>query len=1397
MEKNIPSILALASTLALFPAQPALPALPAQSALPLAAVSTPQSLKRDFVTPPDTARPWVFWFWSDGNITREGITADLEAMKRAGIGGVLIMEVDQGVPKGTVRIMTPEWRRMFVFAASEAARLGLQIIMNNDPGWTGSGGPWNTPENSMQKVVWTEERVRGPAQFDGALKQPETIAGFYRDIAVLAVPTPLAEARTMRDHKPALASNAAAPGALAALIDGDKKTGVTLARPDGHGEWPRVQFDFPAPFEAGSFEVAVTFAKPGGAARRVLCELHASDDGRDFREVARVQANAPAQSFAPVKAKIFRVTLSGNDASLAGLRVDEITLASALRIDDFARKSGLGLASSPEETPASGEGLSVSKERILDLTPSFRDGRLRWRAPEGEWTILRLGHTSTGKTNYPAPEDACGLEVDKLSATALDAHFDAMLGKLVADTEAAGVGAGTLVGFHIDSWEVGYQNWTPRFRAEFERLRGYDPVPWMPALTGRAVGSAELSERFLWDTRRTISDLLNENYAGRMAALARERGRFFSLEGYRNGPFDPLEYTGRADLPVGEFWVSPDPDNLHPSVKTMTSAGHIHGKNIISAEAFTATDYQSRHQLHPYAAKSVGDAAFCAGINHFIVHRYSLQPWTDDRQPGMTMGPWGWEYERTATWWEQSRPWHEYLTRCQLMLQQGGFVADVCYLQDEEGIKNPPLCHEVLPAPPEGFDYDLCSGEVVLTRMSVKDGRLVLPGGMSYRVLVMPQQRLMRPALLRKIRDLVRDGATVLGEPPLRAPGLSGYPTCDAEVRSLAAEIWGDWDGERVKERRLGRGRVLRGVPVLDALAPTGPDFAYSNSGNNDGGSPRVRYIHRSTPDREIYFVANIDATCADITATFRVEGGRPELWRPETGAIEAAPMFHYEKEKGNTRARLPLRLGPRESVFVVFPKNTSTANASAPAAFASMKWIQTEDAKTVPACKSSREAAGAPRENARPPQNAERTFTLAAWVKPAVDMDIPPEDFAGTSALHVTRNDLLYPPQGVETFRDPAAAGTGIAVGRNVVCVLEHSAFHFPATLVHPVSITDWTHLAVVFRDGRPSLYVNGRLVRTGLKSLWNARGCIPEARNAAAVEFKGDYSVPQLFDRALDEAEIQKLMRATPARPAKTNPEKREIADAKNTCATNSPWPLPPFEITIDSQGAPAVWCSQGGRCELARADGSLLVFESGTVPDPIALGGPWTLGFPAGCGAPPSIELPRLISLSEHVEPGVRYFSGGATYSKTFDIPTGLRGAERRLWLDLGDVREIARVRLNGRDLGILWKPPFRMDITGVLRNGPNTFEITVTNTWVNRLIGDEQLPPDREWVRVPRRRGFAMKEYPAWFLRGERSPVGRITFTTWKHYEKDAPLSPSGLLGPVFIRTFVKASPSPAR
>lgn len=737
-----------------------------------AATAHAEDLAEGFAKPPTWARPWFYWFTLSGNLTKEGITADLEAMARVGIGGVLYMEVDQGAPKGKADFAGPLWRELFAHSCHEAHRLGLEISMNNDAGWCGSGGPWIPPELSMQKVVWSETIVEGGRPFAGALPQPQTTNQFYRDIAVLAMPAP-----------------------------------------------PDDQF-----------------------------------------------------------------------------RVKDIEAKASFRAKNFAHSSS--------RFPDAPHTAVIPRDEIQDVSAKLdAAGKLTWDVPAGKWLVIRFGHTTTGVNNKPAPDSGRGLECDKFSKEAVAVHYTNLVGRLVAENQAV-TGAGrVLVATHIDSWEVGSQNWTPKMREEFWKRRGYDLLSYLPAFTGRVIGSAEVTERFLWDLRQTVSDLIVENYAGELRRLAHQDGLRLSIEAYGGAPVEEMAYGGQADEPMSEFWSWYFRGVRLGAANTcfaMSSAAHTYGKRIHGAEAFTATA-REKWQGHPGNIKDLGDWAFCEGVNRFVFHRYAAQPWTNVA-PGMAMGPWGLHYERTQPWWEQSRAWHEYLARCQYLLQQGLFVADVLYLQPEgvQGRWTAPAGAEIAQHIRGGYNYDGCSPEVVLTRLAVKDGRLVLPDGMSYRALVLPDTETMTPRLLRKITELAAAGATVIGAttPPVKSASLADLGAGDTEVKQLAAELWP---------------KIITGKTPAEVLKERGvkPDFS---------ATPMLRYIHRTIGDAEVYFVANPESFDVAASATFRVTGKLPELWQPDTGQI--APALAFQERDGVTS--VPLRLESCGSLFVVFRKPTA-----------------------------------------------------------------------------------------------------------------------------------------------------------------------------------------------------------------------------------------------------------------------------------------------------------------------------------------------------------------------------------------------------------------------------------------------------------------------------------------
>jgi hypothetical protein len=1081
----------------------------------LAASAAPaDSLETGFLNPPDSAKPQTWWHWMNGNITKTGITADLEAMKRIGLGGATIVNVDSGIPHGPVNFMSAEWRDDFKFAMQEANRLGLEMCVENCAGWSSSGGPWNTVTNAMQRLTTSEMRVTGPTNFSAVLPQPTTTLDYYRDIAVLAFPA----------------------------LD----AGATIAN-----------FD--------------------------------AKDGRNGRAV------------------------------LSSLNVGESTAG------------------------------AIQKRKIVDLTSKLTaDGKLNWRVPAGQWVILRLGYTPTGAKNHPAPIEGTGLECDKFSKAALDAHWNGFMQKILDDI---GPLAGkTLDSSLVDSYEVGGQNWTENFRAEFQKRRGYDPLKFLPSFTGRVVDSPAVSERFLWDVRRTIADLFAENYYGHFAELCRQHGLKNASEPY-TGPFESLQSGAPADIVMGEFWSGSQGE---PSVKLAASIAHIYGKTIVGAESFTATPENGRWLNDPYSLKALGDLMYCWGLNRYTFHRYAMQPWTN-RWPGMTMGQWGFHFERTVTWWDEGKPWIDYITHCEFLLQQGRAVQDAAYFDGESA---PVVIRTGNPALPAGYDYDAVNADVLLRGATVKNGRLTLASGASYAVLVLPPDDVnMTPQTLQRIRDLVRAGATVVGPHPQHSPSLAGYPKCDAQVEKLAAELWGKCDGSHVLENSLGKGRIVWGKSLTDVFAEQNlkPDFEFHGA----SGATHLAYTHRvaGLPGRsfeakagatDIYFVSNQRRQFDSAECTFRVSGKTPELWHPETGVIEPAPV--WSAQDGRTTVRLDFE--PAGSVFVIF-----------------------------------RHAAA----------GADHIVAVSS---------IGSTESSATPKLEIQR--AIY-------------AATGDTNGMDVTAKLSKSV-------------------------------QDGQLVVEANNSFFGADPAVNRAK-----ELRVDYTLDGQPGHA-------------------TAPENETL-----TLPATTGGRAPQWETSIAAGGSPVMKAWDNGRVELRTANGKVLHAVASDVPAPQEVTGAWDLSFPPNWGAPPSVTLDKLISWTDYTNDGVRYFSGTATYEKEIEIPADRLTAGRELWLDLGAVKNFAEVSLNGQNLGVLWKPPFRVNLTAVAKPGANHLVVKVTNLWPNRLIGDEQLPPDVQW------NGKQLKAWPQWLLDGKPSPTGRLTFTTWHHWTKDSPLLESGLLGPMTLRT----------
>jgi len=963
-------------------------------------------LEAEFRNPPDAARPGVYWYFMDGNLSGDQMTADLESMKEVGIGNLVFLEVDVGVPRGPVKFMSDSWQELFAHAVHEAERLGIDITLGVGPGWTGSGGPWVRPEQSMQHLVFTTTEVKGPQKFDAVLDLPKQRSTewhrmrdpYYEDVAVYAFPA----------CKPVVS-------------DINEKA---LYERDPYTSKPGVKPYLPAPAH--------------------------------YRETEE----------------------------------EEI----------------------------------ISIKNMRDLTEhADSSGRLRWEVPQGTWTILRMGSRFTGAATRPAPEPAVGPECDKFDPAAFDDHFENFIGKLLKKVGPRSKKHGWTT-LHMDSWEMGAQNWTGSFRREFQARRGYDPKPYLPAYSGRVVESMEMTERFLWDVRLTCQELVLDYHALRIKELGRKHGFELSIEPYDMNPTADLDLGAVADVPMCEFWSAEFGFDSSFSCIEAASIAHTMGRPIVSSESFTALSHEGWLQ-YPGSMKNQGDWAFCIGINRFVYHTFAHKPLGDKHRPGMTMGPFGVHWDRGQTWWPLVRDYHRYVARCSHMLRQGVTVSDILYLTPEGAphvfrAPNSALEGSGPLADKKGYGFDGCSPNILMAGAEVQNGRIVFPGGTSYRLMVLPQFETMTPELLAKVESLVKAGAAAVGSPPVKSPSLSNYPECDRAVKSLAEALWGTLEvPKEITRRQYGKGSIYWGQKLYldDSLYPhydrTAALLKKMGLSEDFVSSGPVRYTHRRKEDLDIYFVSNRSGHQIDTVGTFRAEGGRPELWHPVHGEQRKLPDFTVRAKTTS----IPLRFEAYESYFILFTRRPQTQAAP---------------------------------------------------------------------------------------------------------------------------------------------------------------------------------------------------------------------VANKKNF----------PVQTAVTS------------------------------------LEGPWEVFFDPAWGGPEKITFDPLLNWAEHDNEGIKYYSGIATYRKSFDCPAEIE-SRARTYLDLGTVHDMARVRLNGNDLGVVWCAPWRIEITGVLKGKQNRLEIEVANRWPNRLIGDEQ----------PGNRDVRTVKWDSGLLGGKHYPAGRFTFTTRRCYKPDMPLMPSGLLGPVTIHS----------
>ena len=719
-----------------------------------------------FRNPDRAAGVHAWWHWLDGAITREGITRDLEGFKAQGVVQATILDVglfggrDFGVPR--VPFASPEWFAMYRWALAEASRLGITVGVHNCDGWSSSGGPWITPEQSMKQLVWTKTFLGGGA-VDVPLPRPAAIEGLYRDVAVVAYRT-AQQPSAYRAAGAGLQRNGVEedPGTL---VDGCPISGLRVKRGD------RLVLSARAPlaFDRVAVHLRRPFMWGDSKSFTTRLALETSSDGRAYaavRELALRGLNETQVLEVPrSSARFVRLTvreMSSVDAwipvELAELEllnpgespayapsipfVGEKTSAVKATSDDAVYEAG------PDARPA------VAASDVVVVTERMdRDGRLRWQAPAGSWAVLRFGYTSTGARNGPATREGTGLEADKMDPAAVEHHFRSFPEKLIA--EAGELAGRTLRFILVDSWEAGFQNWTGRFAEEFEQRRGYSLLPWLPALTGEKIGSARESEAVLFDFRRTIADLIRESYYERLAALLHERNVELHAEVIYGGggypPLDVLRSTKPVDLPMFEFWTSTDDNRLLKYETGAAGAGDVgslaynlpaaaaagYGKPLLGSEAYTGYAHYSES---PAELKPFGDRAFAAGINRMILHSSVHQP--TDEKPGMTLGPFASHFNRNNLYWNHASSWLTYQARIQSVLGQGDPVFDVLYFLGDQLPQS--FVRNASTTLPPGYTVDAVNAELLSERIAVVDGRLRLNGTGEAALLSLPPSPMSR-----------------------------------------------------------------------------------------------------------------------------------------------------------------------------------------------------------------------------------------------------------------------------------------------------------------------------------------------------------------------------------------------------------------------------------------------------------------------------------------------------------------------------------------------------------------------------------------------------------------------------------------------------------------------------
>lgn len=894
------------------------------------------ALVKSFLTPPKDARPQVWWHWMDGNVSKEGIRKDIEWMKRNGIGG--FHQFDAGgvnmprAAKVKLPYLSDGWKDAFRFALNLADSLDMDVTIASAPGWSSTGGTWVKPEDAIKKLEWRSIDTRG-GKISVQLPDLYNVVGPYqdyhtdndrikiepygKDLYVLAVRLPYSD-KSMN--------------ALGAQVS---KSESTIS----------VEFRKPQTIKSLTLKTMAMGDRPRTGKPECRNILECSDDGLKWRKVCDIEPTVLpylTMNVPPTCAQFFRVK---------GEKLESLELFTVMKINHSQELGGFGIIHDfwKYHTPYSKDAIRTSD--IIDLTGKMTaDGKLECSLPAGRWRIYRFGWSITGKINHPASPEATGLEVDKLDPDAWMRYFRTYL-DLYKDAADGMLGEKGIRYLLVDSYEAGAYTWTPKLAKEFKARRGYDLLPWLPVLAGEIIGSSQMSERFLWDWRRTLGELFCENY-DRINEIVNEydlAGRYTeSHEASRAYTGDGMDPKIKATIPMAAFWMENTPTgSAVPSaicdIRESASVSHIYGQRLVAAESFSVNGDEGRAYTYcPENMKYIADVGLSAGVNRFVIHESASQP-NDQYLPGLQLFRYGQWLHRNETWGEYAWVLTDYLARSSSMLQQGNSVADILLYYGEDlnitGLYGG-QAFSSLPQVPDGYNYDFANPTVLRSGIKVENRTLVAPSGARYRVLWLDRNcEVMSLDILKKIKEFADAGVIICGKEPKSCAGLK------ADDRAFASIVDDIWHSRRKNVfakgledclRRSGiqpdfRATVTSPVaepvvrhssPTIKATGGSAGHFDKLSDQENAVEAPAnapdsygdFKYVHRTLPDStQIYWVRNFSGKDSNVELSFRDGGKFAAIFNPENGDVTDADV-----KLGNGRSTVSLPLLSADARFVV-----------------------------------------------------------------------------------------------------------------------------------------------------------------------------------------------------------------------------------------------------------------------------------------------------------------------------------------------------------------------------------------------------------------------------------------------------------------------------------------------